>query len=139
MVEEALFVRVVFRRTGFEEALGRGAAPGGGRLQMWVQGAPLKVCEGHGVRAQAGVVEPQGRQGQWVLGAGQATAVRLCQATSRRGGPQLLKYLWGSGLVSEAGQSLHCENSGKRTKMMPLGGMVASHLSPTQSLLYQGV
>ena len=63
VVEEALFVRVVFRRTGFEEALGRGAAPGGGRLQMWVQGAPLKVCEGHGVRAQAGVVEPQGRQG----------------------------------------------------------------------------
>ena len=73
--------------------------------------------------------ELQGRQRQWVLGAGQATAVWLCQATSRRGGPQLLKYLWGSGLVSEAGQSLQCENSGKRTSVMPLGVMVASHLS----------
>ena len=62
-VEEALVVRVVFRRTGFEEALGRGTAPGGGRLQMWVQDVPLKVCEDNGVRVQAGVVEPQGRQG----------------------------------------------------------------------------
>lgn len=43
------FLLCCFHKDGFGEALGRGTAPGGGRLQMWVQGAPLKVCEGNGV------------------------------------------------------------------------------------------